>query len=115
MRRDKSRKKRWAKRREERSLYKKFVRTLMLLLVVSLIATPLLRAEDRTAGGARDIGRGISSLPREIANTANDSNIVNGFIVGTARGLVGTVKGIGEGLFKIITFYKPNTYEEGVS
>jgi len=115
MRRQKTRNKKWAKRREERSMHKKFMKSLMLLMVMSLILTPFVNAEDRVAEATKDMGRGVSSLPREIANTTNDSNIINGLVIGTARGVVGTLKGVGEGVFKLLTFYRQDAYDKGVS
>ena len=77
----------------------------VVLIFISTFMAPGLYAEDRVASGAKDIAKGFASLPREMAQTANESNALNGLIVGGASGLVSTVKYIGEGLFKIFTFY----------
>ena len=77
---------------------KKIGKVIVLVMVAMLITAQLALAQDRVRDAAKDISLGVSSIPRNVAMEANQSNVLNGIVVGTA-------KGIGEGVFKILTFY----------
>ncbi len=88
-----------------RQMLKKFLEIAILLMFITAVMTQVSFArKDRVAESAVDIARGVTSLPREIAETANESNIINGVVVGTAKGIWGTVENIGKGVFKLFTF-----------
>lgn len=84
---------------------KRVLSIFMLLISITTFIASGLFAEDRVAEGAKDIAKGVTAVPRKIADTANESNILYGIAVGMAEGLLDTAKGIGEGMFKILTFY----------
>lgn len=88
--------------------WKRFLSLIVLLASIATFIDSGLYAEDRVAEGAKDIAKGTTAVPSKIAETANESNILYGLTVGTAEGLLDTAKGIGEGIFKILTFYSEN-------
>ncbi|MFC1806969.1 hypothetical protein ACFL0T_01185 [Candidatus Omnitrophota bacterium] len=85
--------------------YKKLACLIIVIMNISLLATSAALAKDRVESGARDISRGVGSVPTEIAKTANETNIINGIVLGGARGLLYSLRSIGEGVFKIATFH----------
>lgn len=94
--------------RRDKSRHKRFLSAFILLIFIAIFTTPLLFAEDRVAEGAKDIGAGVTAIPKKVAETSNETNILYGVTVGMAEGLLDTVKGIGEGIFKILTFHSQN-------
>lgn len=85
--------------------WKRFLSLIVLLASIATFIDSGLYAEDRVAEGAKDIAKGTTAVPKKVAETANQSNILYGVTVGVAEGLLDTVKGVGEGVFKILTFY----------
>lgn len=84
-------------------------RSLIYVLIAALLvmtAMPAFAAKDRVATGAKEVGVGVASIPRQIADTANRSNILEAVVVGTVKGVADAGKNIGEGIFKILTFYQ---------
>lgn len=89
----------------------KFRRTMaisILLISITTVMASGLFAEDRVANGAKDIAKGLTATPQKVADTANESNILYAMTVGLGEGLLDTAKGVGEGIFKILTFYNKN-------
>ena len=84
---------------------RKIGKSITLIMVAILFTAQLALAQDRIRDAAKDMSLGVSSVPRDVAREANESNILNGIVVGGAKGVLNTAKGIGEGVFKILTFY----------
>lgn len=88
--------------------FKRTMAVSILLISIATFVTSGLFAEDRVAEGAKDMAKGLTAAPKKVADTANESNILYGMTAGLAEGLLDTAKGIGEGIFKILTFYNKN-------
>ena len=89
-------------------MLKRFFNISLCLLLFSAVITPIASARDKVAEGATDIAKGMASVPQTAAETANNSNILSGIIVGTAKGLMTAVEGVCEGMYKILTFHRPD-------
>ncbi|MFH1867683.1 MAG: hypothetical protein ABH843_01810 [Candidatus Omnitrophota bacterium] len=87
-------------------MLKRFFNMSLLLMILSSAIIPFVFAHDKVADGARDISKGVAAIPNTMAETANDSNIVSGLIVGTAKGVLTAVEGVCEGVYKILTFHR---------
>lgn len=107
MRRDKSNR-RQGNRRSKGRKFKRAMDIFLLLISITAFVTSGLFAEDRVAEGAKEIAKGVAAAPKKVADTANETNILYGITAGLGEGLLDAAKGIGEGIFKILTFYSKN-------
>jgi len=106
MKRDKSKQRRQLRRFVARMKGKRMAGVAALIIVSTLVLTPLAYARDHVSEAAKDFTKAGASIPQHIAETTNESNIINGVVVGTAKGILGTVHSIGKGIVELFTFYQ---------
>ncbi|MFH1645605.1 MAG: hypothetical protein ABIB11_04200 [Candidatus Omnitrophota bacterium] len=81
----------------------------IVFVMVMMQSMAVYASEDRIGKGIEYSARSAFSIPSEIAKEAEQSNIINGLVVGSAKGLVATTSNACKGLIKILTFYKSNS------
>lgn len=79
-----------------------------MMVLISSSAVYVYASENKVGSGIEYSAKSIFSIPREIAKESEKSNIINGVIVGGAKGIVGTASNAFKGLMKILTFYNSN-------
>jgi len=106
MKRDKSVQRRQQRRFVARMKGKKMSGAAALIIISTLALMPAAYARDHVSEAAKDFTKAGASIPQQIAETTNDSNIINGVVVGTAKGVLGAVQSVGKGLVELFTFYR---------
>ncbi|NQT95950.1 MAG: hypothetical protein HQ572_05810 [Candidatus Omnitrophica bacterium] len=105
MKKDKAKQRRQMRRLMARMKGKRAAGFVLLLIATSLVFTSTVFAKDNVSEAARDFTKAGASIPQEIAETTNESNAINGVIVGTAKGVYNTIQHVGKGLFELLTFW----------
>lgn len=83
-----------------------------LLIFIITFAVPILAEEAKDAGeklteGIEETATGWVEVPKEIAETSEESNPIEGVTVGTIKGAGKAVAETAEGAVKAATFYIP--------
>ena len=107
MKRHRTKHKRHQKREEAERRFKKSLVGFAILILASTFICPYLIAEDRFSEGMQSTAKGAFSVPREMAETNEESNILLGATGGVIKGIGDTVVNVADGIFKILTFYEP--------
>lgn len=106
MRSTKGTRRRRKKKHRLSEMLKRFFNISLLIFFITAFTASNILAYDKVAEGTKDISKGIAAVPNTVAETANDSNIISGLIVGTAKGVLTAVEGVCEGVYKILTFHR---------
>ncbi len=93
---------------------KRFIKSFPLLMLVLALALPLWaegEAGEKLAGGIEDTATGWVEVPREIAQTTEDTNVIEGVTIGTIEGAGEAVVKTAKGVVDTATFYIPDKQE----
>ena len=89
---------------------RKFVKCFPPFLLALIFVLPVWAqgAGEKLAGGIEDTATGWVEVPREMADTTEDSNIIAGATIGTVKGAGEAVVKTTKGVVDVATFYIPD-------
>jgi len=108
MRRQKMKQKR-SKRKPES--IRRFINCFPACLIILAFTLPALAAEgpgEKLAGGIEKTATGWTEVPKEMAETTEETNVVEGVTVGTVKGTGKAVVETAEGVVESATFFIPD-------
>jgi putative exosortase-associated protein (TIGR04073 family) len=91
---------------------KRFVKSFPPFMLILLLAMPVWAegaAGEKLAGGIEDTATGWVEVPKEMAETTEDTNIIEGVTVGTIKGAGEAVVKTTKGAVDAATFYIPDS------
>jgi putative exosortase-associated protein (TIGR04073 family) len=94
---------------------KRFVKSFPPFLLVMVFMLPAIAAEgpgEKLAGGVEDTATGWIEVPKEMAQTSEDTNIIEGLTVGTIKGAGEAVVKTTKGAVDAATFYIPDAEKD---
>jgi len=105
------------KRRRQKSTpaMRKFINSFPPYLLILALALPVFAAEqestkgpgEKLVGGVEETATGWTDVPKEMIDTTEDSNIIEGVTVGTVKGAGEAVVDTTKGAVDVATFYIP--------
>lgn len=93
---------------------KRFIKSFPPFMLVLALALPLWaegEAGEKLAGGIEDTATGWVEVPREMAETTQESNVIAGVTLGTIKGAGEAVVKTTKGVVDTATFYIPDKQE----
>ncbi len=94
---------------------RRFIKSFPPFLLILALAMPVLAAEnagEKLAGGIGDAATGWVEVPREMADTTQDTNVIEGVTVGTVKGAGEAVVKTTKGVVDAATFYIPDNQDK---
>ncbi|NQT95949.1 MAG: exosortase system-associated protein, TIGR04073 family, partial [Candidatus Omnitrophica bacterium] len=94
---------------------REFIGSLSSYMLVLMLAFPTFAAEEpaeKLAEGVEETATGWVEVPKEIYETSEEENIIEGVTVGTLQGAAEAVEQTAEGAVNAATFYIPDEEEE---
>ncbi|TRZ53953.1 MAG: exosortase system-associated protein, TIGR04073 family [Dehalococcoidia bacterium] len=90
---------------------RRFIKSFPPFLLILALAVPVLAAEnagEKLAGGVGEAATGWAEVPREMADTTRDTNVIEGVTLGTVKGAGEAVVKTTKGVVDTATFYIPD-------
>jgi len=101
-------------RHGKRATLKAFMSSLSPYILIFAFILPAIAANDpgeKLAEGVEEVSTGWTEVPKEIAETSEEENIVEGVTKGTVEGAKTAVEVTADGIVKVSTFYVPEDDE----
>jgi len=90
---------------------RRFINCFPACLIILAFTLPVLAAEgpgEKLAGGIEKTATGWTEVPKEMAETTEETNVVEGVTVGTVKGTGKAVVETAEGVVESATFFIPD-------
>ena len=94
---------------------RRFIKSFPPYLLIIAFALPVLAAEgpgEKLAEGVGDAATGWVEVPKEMADTTEETNVLEGVTVGTVKGTGEAVVKTTKGVIDAATFYIPDDKKE---
>jgi len=95
---------------------RRFLKVLPPYLLIAVFMLPALVAAEEPAEkfseGVKEVATSWAEVPKEMADTTKEKNVIEGVTVGTIEGAAKAVVGTTEGVVDVATFYLPDEDKE---